>query len=87
MRARHNRQLIEYHAGSLEIVRRSVLGLIPIYNLLPQEIVDANSVRLFQRALSNLVKHRALSGFSNWQATFSPRIPIISHPLYPRYNS
>ena len=38
---RHSRCLIEWAAGSnLEIMRRSALGMIRVYNLLPEELVD-----------------------------------------------
>ena len=57
---RHNRQLYEYRHGKyLDIVGRSALGAASVYNLLPQEIVDAENVKLFQRSLQDLARHAA----------------------------
>ena len=61
--------------------KRSALGLIPVYNLLPDHIVETFSVKEFQANLQKLIKLRAEAGCDNWQATFSPRIPLNVHPL------
>ena len=79
---RRSRQL-EDLLGSrfLEIERRSALGLAGVYNLLPEEIVQAPSVSLFQSGLQDIVKERACSGIADWPETCSPRIPLFRHPL------
>ena len=66
----------------LEIGRRSALGLVAIYNLLPQEIVDCDSVSSFQAALQALVKVRAQASSPDWRETLSPRVPLLTHPLH-----
>ena len=49
-------QLYDPCDGSLSsFLNRSVLGLIRVYNLLPQRIVNARSVKIFQRGLQKLV--------------------------------
>ncbi len=79
---RHSKHLQDYRVGRLlAVVARSALGLIAVYNLLPQRIVDRPSVSSFQSALTELVRHRAEQNFPNWESTFSPRMSMTSHPL------
>merc|ERR1712078_463400 len=52
----HNKQLHDYLDGSHnELLRRSFLGLPQVYNKLPSEVVEAPSVKSFQRRLQELV--------------------------------
>eukprot|EP00933_Yihiella_yeosuensis_P032263 TRINITY_DN25845_c0_g2_i1.p1 TRINITY_DN25845_c0_g2~~TRINITY_DN25845_c0_g2_i1.p1 ORF type:complete len:122 (-),score=1.97 TRINITY_DN25845_c0_g2_i1:16-381(-) len=54
---RHDKQLLDIASQChLDIARRSVLGLIKVYNLLPQSVVASVSVKVFQRELTNLCK-------------------------------
>ena len=69
---RHNRQLKEQTIGTY-ILRRSLFGLVSIYNLLPQAIIDLKSIRLFQSALQ-----RALC------LAASQRLPNLDYLLFPR---
>ena len=79
---RHQWQLTEYRRGRfLEIVRRSALGLVAVYNLLPDEIVAADTVKDFQRLLQDLLCHRAVNDALDWKDTYSPRVPMWRHPL------
>ena len=56
---RHHRQLEEVqHTNCPELLRRSAFGLIKVYNLLPYEVVAANSVKEFQKRLQALVRAR-----------------------------
>ena len=66
---RHNRQLHDPIDGSQSrAVRESVLGLIYVYNALPQRVVDAKSAPSFQKMLqSGLRNHTAATG---WQHLF-----------------
>ena len=52
------------------IIKRSIFGLIRVYNLLPQATVDAKSTKLFQRGLQNCAKTAAKNGAPNWQSFF-----------------
>ena len=53
----HNKQLQD-DVGSCSpvMLKRSLFGLVFIYNRLPQEIVDAKSVQIFQRKLQCIFK-------------------------------
>ena len=68
----------EYRAP---IIKRSALGLVAIYNLLPQEVLSAKPVHTFQQRLQCLVADRAKAGFPQWAEMLSPRFPLASHPL------
>ena len=79
---RHTRQLKEHRKGRfLEIVRRSALGLVGVYNLLPSRIVFDPAVKGFQTQFTQLLKEWASSGREDWKDTFSPRVPMWKHPL------
>ena len=56
---RHDRQLMESCAGNfLEITRRSLFGLVRLYNFLFSTVVHLQTVKVFQGALTNLAKRR-----------------------------
>ena len=64
---RHSRTLVDLLRGKfLEIDRRSALGLIGVYNMLPSNIVGLNSVCTFQGALQKLVIQQALQENPHW---------------------
>ena len=78
----HDKQLVDMRSRSfLEVERRSALGLIWVYNHLPQEIVSVSDVKGFQRDLQGLLKHQIMLGRDDWKSMLSPRIPIYRHPL------
>ena len=66
---------------SLGLIKRNAFGLIPVYNLLPNDIVRRDSVQEFQRVLTNLMKDVASSNNPNWPVLFSPRCLAALHPL------
>ena len=79
---RHPRHLLDRRQADFsEQTRRSALGLIPVYNLLPAEVVAMPTAAAFQRALQQLLKIAAAAGRPGWQLMFSPRIPTYRHPL------
>ena len=79
---RHGRQLVDPRGRThLNCVRRSALGLVAVYNLLPAHVVRAETVKEFQTQLQELLKARAREGCEDWSETFSPRIPLYRHPL------
>ena len=79
---RHNKQLVDVREGRyLEIVKRSALGLIAVYNLLPQKLVDEDAVCNFQKMLQELAKSQINAGNERSREMFSPRIAIFQHPL------
>ena len=79
---RHDKPLVEYRKGRfLEVLRRSALELVAVYNLLPAKVVAAKTVRSFQAQLQEVLLERAVAGKDDWQNTFSPRVPLWRHPL------
>jgi len=63
------------------LIKRSALGLVAIYNLLPHNIVSSKSVSAFQRGLQELVISYAVTGYPQWSEVLSPRLPLANHPL------
>ena len=59
-----------------EMVKRSALGLVAIYNLLPDDMKKAADVKNFQRELQSLMKSRAETGCEDWELLLSPRRPL-----------
>ena len=55
------------------LLKRSLLGLVPIYNRLPEEVVSAATTQEFQRRLQLLGKDWATAGCEQWEAGLSPR--------------
>ena len=80
---RHDKQLCadNFTSHPLESHRRSVFGLIRVYNLLPANVVGASSVSAFQQRLQKLMTCQATSGARDWQVLFSPRLQIVGHRL------
>jgi len=80
-RRRHDKQLVDPRQGQFsEQLRRSALGLVAVYNLLPQEVVDVPTVSLFQGQLQAMLRDVAMR-CSSWQELFSPRVPLYRHLL------
>ena len=78
----HSRALVYDRAGvDLEICRRSIIGLVAVYNLLPEEVVAANAVKSIQGRLQRMVVERALDGDEHWATMLSPRHDMYGHPL------
>jgi len=67
-----------------ELVKRSALGLVAIYNLLPERCTRLKSVNMFQKELQTILKEFAIEGGFDWADTFSPRVALNKHPLKKR---
>ena len=80
---RHSFEIAEWPRGrDLQGMRRSALGMIRVYNLLPQEAAEKTEVKAFQSALTQLLRDRLIAGDPNWRFVFSPRIQLFQyHPL------
>ena len=65
----------------MQIQRRSALGLIWVYNHLPDTVVAEMTVSGFQHQVQEMVKGRASSGCADWLDTLNPRTPVYKHPL------
>jgi len=63
------------------LIKRSALGLIAVYNLLPSHVVAARSVKEFQRGLQHIVCKAAQSEHPRWREMLSPRVSLETHPL------
>ena len=63
------------------LLRRSALGLVAVYNMLPHKVLSARTVPAFQKDLQELVSSFAASSHPQWSEVLSPRIPLTSHPL------
>ena len=61
------------------LIKRSVLGLIAVYNMLPASCVALNSVKEFQRALQQVVTERSKLKRADWEDTLNSRIPVARH--------
>ena len=82
----HGLRVHAYRNGThLDIVKRSALRLCSIYNLLPEEIVKARSVKCFQRLLQGLAKDCARRGVPEWQHLLSNRQVLHIHILRRTY--
>jgi hypothetical protein len=64
-----------------QLIARSALGLVAVYNFLPEDITSAKNVKVFQSGLQSLLKRRAKEGANDWVQTFSPRLPLARRPL------
>ena len=79
---KHNRQLRSFRRGKfLETIAKSIFGLVDIYNMLPQQIIDTTCVHNFQRQLQGLLKQQAILNVTDWEHLFSPRHALHNHPL------
>ena len=79
----HSMRLAEWPPErNLDVARRSALGMIRVYNLLPHECVLHKTLSEFQRALSGLVRDRVVAGDHRWRHLLSPRPKLFQyHPL------
>ena len=72
--AKHNKQLYDWlGAGQTELLRRSLLGQVRVYNKLEQEVVNHKTTKAFQKALQNVLKYKAREEDDSWSKTFSER--------------
>ena len=78
---RHTKQLVDARGRQFsEQLRRSALGLVAVYNLFPQVVVDSMTVSSFQGQFQDMLRNNALQE-SDWQMWFSPRVPLYNHHL------
>ena len=78
----HDKQLKDVREGRFtEVIRRSALGAIAVYNMLPQAVVDIETVKMFQSTLQKMIRDRMHLGETNWALLLSPRVPMYRHLL------
>ena len=70
VRYRHSNHTRDFCNGGNcpDYLVRSAFGLVAIYNLLPQYVVEACTVSAFQRHLQGIVTYLATTGFADWAA-------------------
>ena len=80
---RHSLQLLSMVDGrQKEITRRSLLGMIDVYNMLPPASVEqSSSVQMLQSLLQQLVLDAVMADTDGWQRILSPRHPLHIHPI------
>ena len=80
---RHEMHLVEWpHGRDLDIMRRSALGMIRVYNILPADRVAKRCLKEFQRGLTDLVRDRVIARDARWKFLLSSRHQIFQyHPL------
>ena len=79
---RDGRQLEDpRRAAKGQLIMRSALGLVAVYNMLPLAMRKTNSVKSFQSMLQSDLKLLAEASVPDWQKFYSPRIPLEQHPL------
>ena len=69
--SRHQYQIHDpVEVGHPAIIRRSIFGLIRIFNKLTADLVEAKSVRIFQRSLQRLALNDAKTEKEGWKLMF-----------------
>ena len=72
--ARHTLQLMEPTCTHSPVLfKRSIFGLVRIWNLLPQHIVTCDNVSTFQRHLTSIARFHCRADTSSCASIFSPR--------------
>ena len=76
----HSRQLLLRHHGVQRVeFHRSIFGLVKIWNILPEDVVESKSVSDFQSALTEIARKACEADFDKWSCVFSP--PVVSQSL------
>ena len=69
--SRHSKQIMDPVAFNHPVmIKRSVFGLIRVFNSLPQNVVNAGSVQIFQKMLQGRAKDLARNGQSKWELMY-----------------
>jgi len=70
-RLRHTKQIMDPVAFNHPVmIKRSIFGLIRIWNALPQIAIDAKTVKIFQRYLQDDAKKSAHDGKPRWESMY-----------------
>ena len=67
----HDKQIMDPVAFNHPvIIKRSIFGLIRVFNGLPQSTVDAKTTRVFQKRLQSMAKAAVRNGREDWERMF-----------------
>ena len=72
----HNKQLYSHWveiSAHPSLYNRSIFAMADVYNNLPQHVVDATSVKVFQQYLIQIARPRCQLGVDAWASTFCQR--------------
>jgi hypothetical protein len=72
----HNKQLYGHILEvqfQLQLFKRSIFGMVDVYNGLTQEVVDLKTVKDFQSELTKIARTRCQAGDANWYFSFACR--------------
>ena len=76
----HDKQLQSYLQECQyrsQLYSRSLLAVVHVYNRLPQDVIDIDSVSGFQRCLTNMARRKCIAGTSNWQRIFNTPLAYL----------
>ena len=59
---------------NLAPIKRSIFGLVGVFNRLPEDGVISENVKRFQRALQKMAKHAPQQGLPVWAQIFHPMV-------------
>ena len=76
---RHSRQLHDRCDGRhSDRLGRSIFGLVKVFNLLPQDVVDAQCVKTFQTRLTERARLLCRADHVGWALHLNPRAPFYA---------
>ena len=61
------------HVQHQELYKRSIFNLVPVYNALPQHVVNHATVTEFQAALTRAARFMCHTNHEDWQQFLSAR--------------
>ena len=65
-------------------MKDSILGVIDVYNLLPQDVVEKTTVKDFQHRLQDMLREESQLAMGKWENLFSPRNDVWNKRLRDR---
>jgi hypothetical protein len=79
----HNRQIVDRCDGSQSsVMHRSIFGLVPVYNGLPQECMNLSSVSSFQTYLTRNLRAKCKANAPHWHLTYASvghRVSVLGY--------
>ena len=74
----HNKQfwqlpIMQRNMQHPELLRRSIFNLVPVYNKLPQHVIDQSSVHDFQKKLTAAARYKCMNHHTDWNTFLSAR--------------
>ena len=76
----HDKQLESYSSMCMYrwgLYERSIFHMVHVYNRLPQDVVNIDSISGFQACLTSMAKRRCNAGAANWRQTFRTSLAYV----------